>query len=259
MAAIDKIYVNTWEEYSKFRDWCEEQPKLKDKYGKEEFITVYLYHWNKEDWDNENNCKPIFKAPYYIDAYVIRSCPFDFIQEELMINYGHWSQKRIKDYYNDVVNWNGKGECPYWAKKEDFVILKDGRIKLKGLEKSDYTKILKGELYNSPYTSEQYEIGEHFKCIKHPIEFYNKPFNCGSWFVDIEPPSGIDWMWYHKDTNTWDFADEYVISDWTSSTAHVKTIKALKRLMIKWKLPIGTIVKATGRYISDTYEFQIIK
>ena len=34
MAAIDKIYVNSWDEYIQFKKWCEEQPPLLDKYGK---------------------------------------------------------------------------------------------------------------------------------------------------------------------------------------------------------------------------------
>ena len=127
MAAIDKIYVNSYKEYKEFKDWCREQPLMVDKYGKEESITTYLYHWDEEKWKkHETDCKPIFMAPHYIDAYVIRNCPFDFIQKELMVNYGHWSQERIKSFYDDVINWDdSKGECPYWAKKEDFIFHED--------------------------------------------------------------------------------------------------------------------------------------
>ena len=35
MAAIDKIYVDSFEKYKLFKDWCMTQPKIKDKYGKE--------------------------------------------------------------------------------------------------------------------------------------------------------------------------------------------------------------------------------
>ena len=76
---------------------------------------------------------------------------------------------------------------------------------------------------------------------------------------DIILPDGMGFMSYHAEHNSWDFDDEYVIADWSSSTAFIGTIKALKRLMIKWKLPVGTIVRATGRYVSDTYEFVIKK
>lgn len=252
MAAIDKIYVNSWEEYIQFKEWCKQQPPLLDKYGKKCKISDYLITgWDKENW----KCHPIFSAPYYIDAYIIRNCPFDFIQKELMINYGHWSQERIKSFYEDVKNWNGEGECPYWAKLEDFITLEDGTMTIKGLEESSYSKIKKGELYNSPFTSYKYKIGKHFKCIKHPIYMYNTPYKCKQWFVDIDTPEELPYMWYHKNHNSWDFSDEFVASDRASNTAFCKTIKALKRLIIKWKLPVGTIVKATGRYTNDTYKF----
>ena len=257
MAAIDKIYVNLWEQYRQFREWCEAQPKLKDKYGKEESITAYLYKWDKWEGKEEH---PIFNAHYYVDAYLIKNCPFDFIQKELMINYGHWSQERIKDFYDDVINWdNSKRECPYWAKPEDFITLEDGTMTIKDLEESDYSKILKGELYNKPYTSQKYDVGTHFRCVKHPKYMFNRPFRCGSWFIDVETPDELGWMWYHPETNTWDFSDDFVICEWNSSTAHIKTIKALHRHMRKWKLPIGTIVRATGRYRFDDYEFKITK
>lgn len=256
MAAIDKIYVNTWEEYIRFKEWCEQQPALLDKYGKSVKISEYLITgWNKENWE----CHPIFSAPCYVDAYVIRNCPFDFIQKELMVNYGHWSQERIKSYYEDVKNWNSEEECPYWAKLEDFVTLEDGTMTIKGLEESDYSKIKRGYLYSSPLTDCHYTVGKHFKCTKHPIYMYNTPYGCKSWFIDIIVPDKLPYMWYHREYNSWDFGDEFVYSDWHSSTAHCKTIKALKRLMIKWKLPVGTIVRATGRYINDNYEFIIKK
>ena len=74
-------------------------------------------------------------------------------------------------------------------------------------------------------------------------------------FVSIEFRKRV----YHKDHNSWDFADEFVNSDGASSTCvQFKTIKAIKRAMRKWKLPIGTIVRCTGRYMADTYEFKII-
>lgn len=255
MAAIDKIYLNS-EDYKEFKKWCEEQPPLKDKYGKSVKLTNYLYKYND---DESYDCKPAFMAPYYVDAYVIRNCPIDGVQKELMINYGHWSQERIKEFYNDVVNWNGDEDYPYWAKKEDFEILEDGTIILEGLEKSDYEKIKDGEMYTSP-KRDDYTYGKHFKCTKHPKCFYNRPFKCGSWFVDIEIPEEYGfYMWYSPTTKTWDFADEFVSSEWRSSTAHCKTIKALKRHMLKWKLPIGTVVRATGRYTFDDYEFVITK
>lgn len=252
MAAIDKIYVNSWKEYLQFKEWCEQQPLLKDKYGKYIKLSAYLYDYD-EEWES---CHPIFNAPYYVDAYVIRNCPFEFIQKELMINYGYWSQERIKKFYEDVKNWKEDDKCPYWAKLEDFITLEDGTMTIKGLEESDYSKIKRGCLYSSPFTSCKYTIGKHFKCIKHPSFMFNTPLKCKYYLVEIKLPENIKgFMWYHKETNSWDFSDEFVVSNQSSSCAHCKTIRALKRLIIKWKLPVGTIVNVTGRYIEDDYQF----
>ena len=103
MAAIDKIYVNTWEQYIAFKTWCEKQPKLLDKYGNSTSLIRYVYKYSSKDNFNGN---PVFQGPYYADAYLIRNCPFDFIQKELMINYGHWYQEKINEAYKYVSEKN---------------------------------------------------------------------------------------------------------------------------------------------------------
>ena len=103
MAAIDKIYVNKFEDYLLFKEWCKEQPKIKDKYGKECSISDYLFHY---DSFKENGSHPIMSAPYYIDAYIIRNCPFDFIQDELKLNYLYRTEEWIDESYNSVMNRN---------------------------------------------------------------------------------------------------------------------------------------------------------
>ena len=35
--------------------------------------------------------------------------------------------------------------------------------------------------------------------------------------------------------------------------------RAIKRAIRKWKLPIGTTIECTGRYIYETYIFQVTK
>ena len=127
------------------------------------------------------------------------------------------------------------------------------------LEKSDYEKIKDNELYTKPTTDLNYTVGKHFRCIKHPYIKFNRPFRCKNWFICVELPNRFDYMWYHSKQNTWDFSDEFVITDWSSSSAYAPTIKALKRHIIKWKLPIGTIVSATSRYPEETYEFIVTK
>lgn len=207
MAAIDKIYVNTVEQYNQFRDWCSKQPLIKDKYGVEVSLLDYV-----RQYDNltEDACRCVSCLPYYLDAYLIRNCPLDFIQKELQLNYG-----------------------------------------------SDYELIKEGKLFSMPSTDRVFKIGKHFKCIKSPIYKYNRPYKRKFWSVSVEP--SLDFMWYHPDRNSWDFSDEFVNSEWSSSHCNrYKTIKAIKKAIIKWKLPIGTIVTCYGRYVQDEYQFIVI-
>ena len=218
MAAIDKIYVNKFEDYLLFKEWCKEQPKIKDKYGSECSISDYLYQWESF---KDGKAHPIMNAPYYIDAYLIRNCPFDFIQDGLKLNYGYESQKK-----NDPI--------------------------------SDYELIEDGKLFATPQTQKKYTIGKHIKCIKHPQIQFNTPSEWKFWWVQVDPPEELGYMWYNKKHNTWDFIDEFVICEGRSSVClEYKTIRAIKRAIRKWKLPIGTTIACTSRYKCETYVFQV--
>ena len=257
MAAIDKIYVDSFEKYKLFKDWCMTQPKLKDKYGKETSLIDYVFK-DTEEW-KDGVVLPVCNNPYYIDAYLIRNCPFDFIQKELMLSYGKWSQDDIKEAY-DIVMKRGGGKYEsgiyHWLSKEDFSII-DGKISLN--KESDYDLIKAGKLYATPQTNKKYEVGKSFKIVKCPKQQYNRPYKCKRWFVDVEVPEELGYVWYHSNTNTWDFSEEFVIDEWNSSMCiEFKTIKAIKRAILKWKLPVGTIVTCTGRYVEDTYEFKVV-
>ena len=256
MAAIDKIYVDSFEKYKLFKDWCKTQPKIKDKYGKETSLIDYVFKYT--EWP-EGAVLPVCNNPYYIDAYLIRNCPFDFIQKELMVSYGKWSQDDIKEAYDVVMKRDGE-KCESgayrWLSKEDFSIV-DGKISLN--KESDYDLIKAGKLYATPQTNKKYEVGKSFKIVKCPKQQYNRPYKCKRWFVDVEVPEELGYVWYHSNTNTWDFIEEFVIDEWNSSMCiEFKTIKAIKRAILKWKLPVGTIVTCTGRYIEDTYEFKVV-
>ena len=283
MAAIDKIYVNSYEECKEFKEWLLKQPKLKDKYGKEVSIYSYFFYWwdNPEYWTDKDSCHPIYSAPYYVDAYIIRNCPLDYIQKELMLNYGHKTQEDINEMYDTVINRTSEdqklideaeGEYPnkpiqyWWLNKDDFRII-DGVITMPDAEKSSYQEILDGELYVSPSLEGTYEIGKHFKIVKKP--FYQSKYNYPmtytknrikrhpSWSISI---SNEDLWWHSKNKiGTWDFLDEFVESKYSSSTAYCPSLKSIKRRILKWKLPVGTIITLSGMYVGERYEIRIKK
>ena len=256
MAAIDKIYVKNRQQYLEFRDWCEKQPLMTDKYGVSVSLMRYVYK-HSDDFDGG----VVFCGPYYLDAYLIRNCPFDYIQEELMLNYGHWSQEKIDEAYNCVMHRNDSNKDFFtWLTEDDFSIV-DGVVTMPNLEKSSYELIKEGKLYVTPFTSIKYEAGGHIRCIKRPVRKFNYPFGCKRWFVDIDLPEDIDgYMWYHSNHNSWDFSDEFVVCDWSSSSMCCSSIRSLKRLVVKkWKLPVGTEIRVTGRYVFDGYRFIVTK
>ena len=177
-----------------------------------------------------------------------------------MLSYGKWSQDDIKEAY-DIVMKRGGGKCEsgpcHWLSKEDFYI-ENGEIHLYQGE-TDYDLIKAGKLYATPQTNKKYEVGKSFQIIKCPKQQYNRPYNRKKWLVDVEVPEELGYVWYHSNTNTWDFTEEFVIDDESSNCCtKYKTIKAIKRAILKWKLPVGTIVTCTGKYIEDTYKFKII-
>lgn len=279
MAAIDRIYVDSYKKYKEFEKWLLEQPKLKDKYGKE--VSIYSYF---SDWWNDpkywiNNSHSVFLAPCYVDAYVIRNCPLDYIQKELMLNYGHKTQEDINEMYNTVINRtsedqklidDAKGEYPnkpinyWWLNKEDFKII-DGIITLSNLKKSSYQKILDGELYTSPSNEGTYEVGKHFKIIRKP--FYQNKCNypisyikngvkrCPRWDISVTG------MWWHSKNKigTWDFLNEFVVSEYSYSTSFCPSLKSIKRRILKWKLPVGTIITLSGMYVGEDYKIIVKK
>lgn len=252
MAAIDKIYVNTLEEYLAFKEWCEQQPTIKDKYGTEVSLTRYLFNWT--EW--HEGPRPVFNAPYYVDAYLIRNCPFEFIQDELKFNYGYKTQEWINEAYNTVIHRTEKNKNFFsWLSPDDFKVV-DGVVTMPNTPISDYELIKEGKLYATPDTQKKYTIGKKIKCILHPYRFYNRAFNSKYWWVDVDVSNDI--VWYHPKYNTWDFTGEFVCDDSSSIGWKYKTIKAVKRAILKWKLPIGTIVTCTGRCVDDVYKFIVL-
>ena len=101
MAAIDRLYLETYEDYVMFKDWCEDQI-LTDKYGQKIPLKSYLY--NKSEKDFLGKSSSVMCAPYYVDAFIIRNCPLGFIQEAYKFNYGDLLEKiKNGELYSKVV------------------------------------------------------------------------------------------------------------------------------------------------------------
>lgn len=213
MAGIDKLYL-TYPDYLEFKKWCEEQPPIKDKYGQEAKLIDCIW-----DLDEYTGVRPVCSLPCYLDAYIIRNCPLEAVQNV------------EKDHYDYCYN------------KTQF------------LREGAYGQIKAGLLYASP-ARENVVYGKHFSCIKHPKRRTEKPAK-GKWDVEVLEPTDL---WYHTGTDTWDYSDEFVYTEgWCTNMATVSSMKALKRKLLKWKLPVGALVRVRGHYVIEYYEFIIKK
>ncbi len=132
MAAIDKIYVKNNEQYKLFADWINTQPPLKDKYGRDCYLSDKLRTLDYPlDIQHEH---PVFIGDEYEDAYIIRNCPFDFIQDRLKVMYG--------DSYDDIKEGR---ECTSPSEDRDY-------------EVGHHFKLLKKERGNWRTTPKKYDV-----------------------------------------------------------------------------------------------------
>ena len=79
-----------------------------------------------------------------------------------------------------------------------------------------------------------------------------------NWDVNI---SNLNLWWHPRNKiGTWDFIEEFVLSDGeSSSNTYCPSLKSIKRRILKWKLPVGTIVTLSGMYVGETYKIIVKK
>lgn len=127
MAAIDKTYTSSWEEYQSLVEWCRDK-SFTLKNGDVIRPSRYIYEWDKENFDGEKYL-PVWNTPTYLDIWLIRNCPLGFIQDRLKEQYGGgWSKEAFTDHndedmYHQILHyrspydvWRGKGSHKFTIK-----------------------------------------------------------------------------------------------------------------------------------------------
>lgn len=66
-----------------------------------------------------------------------------------------------------------------------------------------------------------------------------------------------DTLWYNEDYDYWVSMSE--LGDHTSNMYHknINSTKAMIRQIIKWKLPKGSVVIWSGRYVGNEFKFLV--
>lgn len=102
MAAIDKTYLDTWEDYTQLRDWCIRQGTVTDDFGNRFKPLDFLFGWSEDEFrraEKEGKDLPVWNTPVYFDVWLIRNCPLEFIQDSLKEQYsGGWSKCAFTDH-----------------------------------------------------------------------------------------------------------------------------------------------------------------
>ena len=113
MAVIDKTYSNR-KNYIKFIDWA------KDRYftcpnGTKLYLNRYIYY-KSEDYLNsisDDKMFPILNTSCDVDYFLIKYCPFKFIQDRMLEVYN-------EEYVKEIVNGTSEYDlfkCPEPGKK----------------------------------------------------------------------------------------------------------------------------------------------
>lgn len=112
MAGIDKTYLKKWNQYKALYDWCVGVGEVIDDWGNKFRPLDWLLDWTYEEWmertENETEEVPVWNTPEYLDIYLIRYCPLDFIQDRLKEQYGEgWSKTafcQTYSTYDEILN-----------------------------------------------------------------------------------------------------------------------------------------------------------
>lgn len=244
MAAIDKFYVKSWEEYMSVFNLFKTFGKVKDDFGNIFDPIRYIRHYTKEKFDevynnmlesNEktflkckdswvehgymtqeeaDNYKPedhvsifIMNTPVYFDIWMIRNCQEnEYLQRELKDKYGGGWSKAAFTNHND----------------EDL-----------------YEQILnKTSVYD---TYKRNGLGKNIRVDMSPLKRF-KPWGLDRIHLDIQVRFDEDegFVDYHPDEDMWYHdLEQHQSKDWTTNHAHFKYMsrKAIFRKLQKWNLP----------------------
>lgn len=99
MAAIDKTYLNNYKIYKVFLDWAK-----KTTYTCPNGLTYNVYDYTYPYWTEKSmkdQYRPVLISSYTLDYFLIKYCPFLFVQERLKEVYDEDYYWRVKNGYSE--------------------------------------------------------------------------------------------------------------------------------------------------------------
>lgn len=214
MAGIDKTYTEKYTNYVKLKNWARGR-FFKLSNGQKLYPTDYIYDWYTEK-SFGNGSVPVMNTSCELDYFLIKECPLEFVQERMKEVYS-------EEYYNAIKNGTSKWDS----------FTKEGNI-------ATEFKIVKYPWY-----------GKCNRWVRFLSSVTNRLYYPFAWIECTHPEIDLN---YNDEDNLWVWENELGI--WNSNVCHKKicTIKSVIRHLRKWKLPKGTVVKVSGRYVGETWE-----
>lgn len=221
MAAIDKTYVDNYDDWKKIVDYMKDKcftcPNGMKIYT---YPCIYYPDMTKEEvenWLKEQSEIPVINTSNEIDYFLIKECPIDIVQERM---------KEVYDveWYNSIKN----GTSMY-----DTFVRPTGGKHLQLIEKPKLKRSFK-----------------FFGLYSNRVVHYG-------YKVQVEVPNG--YAWYSEKYDYW--LMPYELGSGSTNTAHTKckTLKSLYRKILKWNLPVGTRVNFFNRFIEEEGTFKVTK
>lgn len=104
MAAIDKCYLNSYQDYMKLKEWMKGKTFITPR-GCKIRLSDYLFSCDEKDFFDEAKMPrqiPIMNTPVFVDNYLYNNCKLPFIQDWLKSRY--FREGHSKGCSNDITH-----------------------------------------------------------------------------------------------------------------------------------------------------------
>lgn len=216
MAGIDKTYVSNYEDWKEITEYMKNTVFTCPNGIKLEGIN-YLYYPDikqeeVEEWLSKRKSIPVMNTTCSMDYFLIKYCPIKVVQDRMNEVYN-------EDYIEAIKNST--------SEYDTFVRPKGGKhVSIIEKPKQRYT----------------------YKWFNDYLNRYRKT----GFRVTLRYPESLEGAYqeYNEDYDMFIFPFElgYQTESGGFTLTNCKSLKALIRKIIKWKLPIGTKVFVTGAY-----------
>lgn len=238
MAGIDKTYFNTWEQYKEVHDWAVSVGTVTDDYGN--VFTPYNFmcqYESKEEFDDEVRQRIDYaRTVYGTEEY----------KQQMRENYPDWEFD--KDYCPEFVLWNTPVYFDIWLIRYCPVEWIQDRLKEQyggGWSKTAFThgaESMYQSIKNRTSDYDKYERNGTRGNLKFTMPQTAKfKDNDIWWWIDVDD------MWYNDETDEWWHHNEPHPAYTNVAHKHGNISKRkLARILNKWNLPDGTVVRFSG-------------